>query len=124
MAWKKRTWDGDVRPRAGFRVDLKGLSGARNLAAYAAVRITAPRARDAVLGIGSDDGVVVWFNGKKVHTNLVERGVSPGQDRVPVRLRAGENVLLLKVTQSWGGWGFGVLLEDPDGAPLRGLKFR
>ena len=75
--------------------------------AYAATTIESPVAQRAELLIGSDDGVAAWLNGESIHNNLqVMRGVTPDQDRVPVQLKAGVNVLLLKITQGGGDWGF------------------
>ena len=84
--------------------------------------ISSPNERDAVLALGSDDGVVVWLDGKRAHTNLVPRGYSSREDRVPIRLKAGRNALLLKITQGGGGWCFGAHLEDARGGPLEGVK--
>jgi hypothetical protein len=40
------------------------------------------------------------------------------QDRVPVRLKAGTNAILLKVYQNTQGWEFCVRIITPDGKPL------
>ena len=76
--------------------------------AYAYTEFDAPAARDAVLGVGSDDGVRMWLNGELVHSHDIGRGFSPNSDRVPVRLRQGRNRLLLKITNQINGWGFSV----------------
>ncbi len=74
---------------------------------YALTAIDSPVAQDAQLLAGSDDGLAVWLNGAQVWRNLdVARGVTPDQDVMPAPLRAGRNVLLLKITQGQGGWGF------------------
>lgn len=87
--------------------------------AYAYAEIVPRRARDAVLRLGSDDGVVVWLNGEKIHEFLSNRGFAPDQDSVPVKLRAGVNTLLVKVCEIGGGWSFHARLEDEEGRPLR-----
>ena len=75
--------------------------------AYAVTQIHSPVDQAAELLIGSDDGVAVWLNGDRRWENLnVARGLSPDQDRVPVQLKAGTNVLLLKISQGMGAWGF------------------
>jgi hypothetical protein len=55
---------------------------------------------------GSDDGLAVWLNGEKLISNDVPRGPAPDQDQAPLRLKAGDNALLLKIVNRTGGWGF------------------
>lgn len=57
-------------------------------------------------GFGSDDGLVVWLNGKKLLTQDVPRGVGPNQDRLTLGLKAGTNELLLKIYNRTGDHGF------------------
>lgn len=79
--------------------------------AYAFTRLDSPEAQEAELRIGSDDGCQVWLNGELVHDVLdAARGVVLDQDRVRVRLRAGENRLLVKIAQLGGNWGLAVRL--------------
>ena len=54
--------------------------------------------------VGSDDSVKVWLNGAVVHTNAVNRGAGDFQDTFPVDLKAGNNLLLVKVSERGGGW--------------------
>jgi hypothetical protein len=74
--------------------------------AYARTTIHSKAARKAMLALGSDDGVKVWLNGHFLHQNKVLRGAHPEQDRVELHLREGANVLLLKIEEIHGGWGF------------------
>ena len=76
-----------------------------------------------VSAAGSDDGVIVWLNGKQVHKKLVGRGYSSKADRVPIHLKKGRNKLLLKITQGGGGWAFGAHILDKDGDPIEGLRY-
>ena len=74
--------------------------------AYAVTLIRSPVEQAADLLVGSDDGVAAWLNGEQVMSNLnIARGLAPDQERVKVKLRNGDNVLLLKVTQGMGAWG-------------------
>lgn len=91
-----------------------------NAVAYAVAVFDSPRAvQKAALLFGSDDGAVVWLNGKKVHTVNHIRGVTPDQDSVPgLSLKAGRNILVVKVGQGVGGWGLIARIELPDGKML------
>ena len=74
--------------------------------AYAWAGIEMPQATGGLLGIGSDDGVKVWLNGRQVHENWIGRGTQPDDDVVPVQWEKGNNRLLLKVQNMEGPWGF------------------
>jgi len=125
VAWHKVERDPSLDVAAEHLVDFIKLFGQReNAAAYALTWLESPREMDAVIALGSDDGVVVWLNGKRVHANLVPRGYSPKADRVPIRLRAGRNQLLVKITQGMGDWSFCGHLEDANGNPLRSVTAR
>jgi len=69
---------------------------------------------DAVLkiGLGTNDGVKMWVNGKLVHKNIIGRPALPNEDIVSVPFHKGENVVLLKIGQRGGGWGFYFSLLD------------
>ena len=73
--------------------------------AYARTAFTSDREQDAILAVGSDDGFRAWLNGEKVGEYLSYRGSYLDQDRLPVHLRQGENVLLLKVQDAMEDWG-------------------
>ena len=63
--------------------------------------------QNAELLLGSDDGFAIWLNGEQVGAGLeIGRAVLVDSDRFPVRLRKGPNLLLVKVTQIGGEWGF------------------
>jgi len=68
--------------------------------------VTSPRAMRMAVGVGSDDGIMVKLNGQTLFSKDVFRGVSPGQDRVELDLKAGVNDLLLKIYNQRGGHGF------------------
>ena len=75
--------------------------------AYALTVIQSPVEQDGELLVGSDDGVAVWMNGVDLWQNLsAQRQVTPDQDRMLVHLNAGTNIILLKISQGAGGWGF------------------
>ena len=68
------------------------------------------------MGVGSDDAVKVWLNGAVVHINNVDRGTTGVQDQFRVNLKAGNNLLLVKVCENSGEWGlfFAINLELDD----------
>ena len=103
-------------------MDLDRAIGGNDRVAYAKTVLVAPDAIDAVLEIGSDDGVKVWLNGELVHANHAIRPVTLGEDKARVRLEKGDNSVLMKITQAGGGWGFCLRVTHPDGTPLLELN--
>ncbi len=92
-------------PQAGYLDLLRALNGGDNRVAYLRTVIRSDADKTATLEVFSDDGVKVWLNGEVVHANNVLRPIPEQPDRVGVRLRAGENTLMLKVTQNNMLWG-------------------
>ncbi|MCP5528460.1 MAG: HEAT repeat domain-containing protein [Verrucomicrobiales bacterium] len=109
---------GDSVPLAAF------FPGQDNCVAYLKAVITAPVATDALLLMGSDDGLKVWLNGAVVHSNNIDRGQVVDQDMAPIKLRAGDNELLMKVTQGGGGWSACARIVGTDGQPIPGLQVK
>ena len=74
--------------------------------AYAACWIESESAREKVFGFGSNDGAKVWLNGKLVHKIHMPRPVQTDDDYFRLALKKGKNLLLIKIDQGFGGWGF------------------
>jgi len=123
-----------VQPRAGARVviggrnyewrqvestndiiDLKVAKTPEEFSiAYAWAEIEIPEKMRGLLGIGSDDGVKAWLNGKLIHENWIGRAPQPDDDVVPVEFSKGKNQLLLKIQNMEGPWGFVCRLLGPE----------
>jgi CubicO group peptidase (beta-lactamase class C family)/uncharacterized pyridoxamine 5'-phosphate oxidase family protein len=82
--------------------------------AYAWAEIEMPEATNGLLGIGSDDGVKMWLNGKLIHENWIGRAPRPDDDIFPVEFKKGSNQLLLKIQNMQGPWGFVCRLLGPE----------
>lgn len=82
--------------------------------AYAYTTVRSEKEIDAKLLVASDDGCKVWLNGNLVDSVLKSRGVYEEVDAVPVRLRKGENKILIKVEQRFWGWGFMLQVVSPE----------
>ena len=85
---------------------LSAVSNINNHSAYALINIISPSDQSSVLmGVGSDDAIKVWLNGTVVHRNKTVRRTTSIQDQFRVNLKAGDNFLLLKVSEGSGNWG-------------------
>lgn len=107
-----------TNPDRPFLIELDKCYGGNDRVAYLRSYVWSETARDAMLELGSDDGIKAWLNGEVIHANNVTRGCTPNEDKVPVRLPAGWSTLLLKVTQGAGEWSACARLRTPDGEPL------
>ena len=107
LLWQARPDLTDGEPHA--------LSGARS-AWYFHRTMTSSLNSPVDVSFGSDDAIRVWFNGAIVVDQNVRRGVAPDQERVTLDLRAGENVLLMKVINDGGpaGMYFKLNRSGPD----------
>jgi len=102
---REYAWTACASPVA--TIDLTRTFGAKTGAtAYAWADIDMVRESRAILGVGSDDAVKVWLNGKLVHEKWVQRACTADDDLVPVTFRRGRNQLVLKIQTGPGGWGF------------------
>jgi hypothetical protein len=95
-----------VSPLHDF-VDLGRAAGdTDNCVGYAWTEIVSPADTDAWLGIGSDDGLKVWVNGRLVANSWVVRPSRLDDDVVSFRLKAGKNQILVKVQNETAAWSF------------------
>jgi poly(3-hydroxybutyrate) depolymerase len=74
--------------------------------AYAYREVESSSPGEALLKIGSDDGIKLWINGSLVLANHVKRALLPGEDSILVPLVKGRNRILAKIGQARGNWGF------------------
>lgn len=118
-------WDWLTSPKdtvdltGAFLIDHPGLDGIiQFIFGYAACYVKSETERDAVLTIGSDDGYKIWLNGDMIGKLRAYRSCKPDENRIPVRLKAGWNRLLVKIEQETGGYEFALRFLDPDRKPL------
>lgn len=99
-------WRRYDNPNAGF-IDFAHLfDPSENVVAYARRTVMMPEAKKVRFGIGSNDGVRVWVNGKLVLDRQVGRRARVNDDIITVALQKGDNDILVKVDQLKRGWGF------------------
>jgi HEAT repeat protein len=109
---QKLSWEKRITEDLDGVVDLLWLNPHEKVFAFAYCEFLWDREEEAVFKVGSDDGVAVWLNGELVHSNPATRGLTVDEDEVEVRLQAGQNRLLVKVTQGGGDWQFCVRIAD------------
>jgi hypothetical protein len=98
------TWE-KIRSKDGF-VDMQTALPKDYTVGYAWAEFESPREVEALLGLGSDDGVKIWFNGELVHDKWIRRPSRLDDDVVPLRLKAGKNRILIKIQNATIDWSF------------------
>lgn len=102
-----------TKAKAGESNGHVDLGAGANVTAYAATEIDSEAARETVLIAGSDDSLTLWLNGKKIFEDPTDHAWSPDMFRVRASLKAGKNVLVAKIGQHGGEWGFSVAVLLP-----------
>jgi lysophospholipase L1-like esterase len=105
----------------GFAVDLCAHfgGGPTNCVAYARLVLEADRVCQVRLILGSDDGISVFAEGRRVFAHNIFRGLNLGDDQTDVDLKPGRNTILLRVTQGGGAWGLAVKAQILGEAKVR-----
>ena len=109
---------GEISPTGGNNVnDLVneiglGSGDVNDHSSYALITLESDSDQAAVeMKVGSDDSIKVWLNGEEVHKNAINRGAGDFQDTFEVDLVAGDNTLLVKVSERGGGWSMFVGID-------------
>ena len=99
-------------------VDLNatlGASGDRVQITYAVAVLDSERPQRVELRVGHDDDCVVFLNGEVIERVPAYATVRPDSTSAVLPLRAGSNLLVLKVVNRAGAWGFTARLVGDDG---------
>jgi len=116
-------WQPITKGIGSWDINLEATFGGIDFcAAYLRTRVWSETEQEALLEMGSDDGVKAWLGGQVVYEGWNEGSAAPRQKRVKVRLAKGWNDLMLKVVDQQGGWVAACRVRKPDGTALEGLK--
>src|SRR5690606_20788163 len=102
----KIAWEKYADKTSGYIDFSKQFTPSENVVAYAQRTLDLPAAKMMKFGVGSNDGVRVWINGKLMLDRPVSRRAIPNEDSITVQLNQGSNTILVKVDQLKRGWGF------------------
>jgi len=108
-----------------FVCDLNDALGGQHdyCVAYARAVVRSPRDMAARLVLGSDDGCVVYVNGREVFRHHIQRGFTSREQQLAIDLREGANELVVKIEQAEAGWMFAMHIEDAENRPIPGLRY-
>lgn len=92
------------------------------LVVYAAAWIVSPEERTVQFRVGSDDGFKLYLNHRLVGGVNLNRATTPDTDILPATLRAGPNLILMKITDQAGGHSFCLRVTGANGLPFPDLQ--
>jgi len=84
----------------------QAISNKSYVLAYGYCEFNSPSELICVLALGTNDGGRLWLNGEVIWDRSEGRGLQPDDDLLIVKLRKGQNRILLKVEERGGTWGF------------------
>ena len=100
------------------------LARANNCVGYLSNTIISDKEQSVIMRSGSNDGLVVFLNGQKVYEKNVPRSLATDEDTIKLNLKAGENALLLKVSQGGGDWQAHARICGADGNAVPGISYK
>ena len=105
-------------------VDLNTLVNPNDYGiAYAVTYVYSPVQRKVDLRFGSDGGIRVWVDDTEVAERDIERFAEADDDVIKATLNKGWNRILLKISETWGSWGFYFRITDTKGNAIQNLIF-
>ena len=120
---------GEISPTGGNNVHnmLNNIGlGRRNVddhSSYALITLESATAlSDVTMRAGSNDAIKIWLNGEVVHNNPIDRESDDFQDEFKVNLKAGDNLLFVKVSERAEDWSMfvGIDANVTYKVPMRG----
>ena len=110
------------KPVDWSRVNLRGrnsyvdlvarLDPHEHVYAYAVGEVNSTSDHDVQFDMGSDDGLIVWVNGTKIFEDLHNHSWNATEFHATGHLKTGTNIIVAKITQDGGPWGFSVAATE------------
>ncbi len=92
--------------------------------AYTAVYVFTPDQRATTLSVGCDDKYAAWLNGVEVGRSDAWQSYGTSFHKQIVTLRAGWNLLLMRVTNGTSFWQYSARFLDSNGQPITNLRYQ
>lgn len=112
MADQNVKWKSYTNQESGYIDFTKIFHPSENGVVYVSRIFKMDEDKNLKIGVGSNDGVRMWLNGKLILDHKVLRKAEPNQEILTLPFKKGENSVLIKIDQFGGGWGFYFSLLD------------
>jgi putative membrane-bound dehydrogenase-like protein len=115
---KPTKWSDDNANDTGI-VDVGHLyTVSENVSAFAFAEVKSATDTDTTFEGGSDDGLILWLNGKEVYRDTGEHGYEPDHYHFRAHLKAGTNMVVAQSRNAAGGWEFSVRAKTEGTGPI------
>jgi len=115
LTWRVYRTEGNI-------IDLQRAIGKHEEAVcYAFCLLESDQGGNGEIRVGSDDSVVVFLNGQRVHTQPAKRPVRIDEDKIIVSLRPGKNRCLVKVSNELQKWELAARVLPSTRAVITGI---
>ncbi len=104
-------------------IDLNAYNSSDYGVTYAFARIYAESETSCQLWMGYDDGARIWLNEDEILYDNRYGGFEADMTKINVLLNAGENKLLIKISEWMGDHGFSARFCHSDGSLVEGLTY-
>lgn len=99
--------------------DLVNHQDIKNAINYFATTVQSPKKQEVTIAVGLSGVFNIWLNGEKIMFNEIYQNTDIDQYMVKVKLKKGENHILLKLGHEENVSNFVVRIKDKKGRPLQ-----
>jgi Dockerin type I domain len=92
-------------------------------ACYAFTRFSVEASKSCQLWLGYEDGARIWLNGSQILNDNRYGDYIADMSKINVTLNAGENRILIKVSEWMGAHGFSARFSNADGTAVDGITY-
>ncbi|MBO4526000.1 MAG: HEAT repeat domain-containing protein [Victivallales bacterium] len=103
-------------------VTLHKCLGGVQRTAYVVTYVYADTDKEAILEIGSDDMLKAWLNNEMIVDSPKYQALVRAAYKIPIKLKKGKNVLLMKISQGGHNWEACAALKNANGGLLEGWQ--
>lgn len=114
----------DTMPVDFAKGQLKNWDASEHCTAYASVYVYSPEKLNTTMVVGCDDKYAAWLNGIEVGRSDAWQSYGVNWHKSNVTLRAGWNLLLMRVTNGTSFWQYSARFVDAQGDVVTNLKFQ
>jgi hypothetical protein len=119
IKWQSKS----VNPQTGYLDFCRYLNPTDWVCAYAYCKLSTTEEINAQIRLGTNDTGTLWLNGKRIISKNVERSATPDTDIINIKLKSGDNAILIKVCNTELNWGLYLRITDEFGDPLDYISY-
>lgn len=120
VTWKPISSDGN----SAWQLDIARIISQKDTVVYLQVTVESQIEQEVQMQMGSTGPIKVWINGTEVFIKKTNRAIKPGEDKVKVNLKQGDNIVLVKSATGNTGWAVCVRFRSTEGSKLANVQVK